>query len=466
MLFLILLLTAAVSLSGCGGVGSGIGGDGSSTGSTSATYTLQIQKSGEGETSPEPNHYEHNQGYVVELSAVPYEGWTFVEWEGDVAEPQSSETTVPVDRDMTITAVFENEDEHGGGTGASTYTLSVEKSGEGQTQPLPGVHEIEAGTTVDLVADPDEHWDFQEWSGPVQEPKNRETTIVVDEDVTVRAVFVPREIVEIPMQLAPAAAFPIGMEDEETSSVEHDFYIGETPVTYGLWYQIRVWAEANGYHFENPGREGSSNNEGGEPTNRLLEPVTDVTWMDVITWINALSEYTESEPVYVDGSSGTPIADAAAVGSADDVKSQSSANGFRLPTSDEWELAARYQGADSSHGAVEVEGKYWTKGTFASGASDEHDNEEATAEVAWFAANSGNRTRPVGSKEPNALGLYDMSGNVYEWCHDGDGSGWRFARGGSYRVDATDLLAVGNPNDGNPVQSESHLGFRLVRPAF
>lgn len=129
---------------------------------------------------------------------------------------------------------------------------------------------------------------------------------------------------------------------------------------------------------------------------------------------------------------------------------------FRLPTEAQWEFTARSGGVDQKYpGGRQPE------------------------PFAWFADNSGGRLHPVGEKEPNGLGIYDMSGNVCEWCLDVyarhaydhhaphnpavlSGEGGQVVRGGSWRYGARDIRCadrghyVGNYRDGD-------LGFRLVR---
>lgn len=128
---------------------------------------------------------------------------------------------------------------------------------------------------------------------------------------------------------------------------------------------------------------------------------------------------------------------------------------YVLPTEAQWEFAAR-------GGNKHMEYKY--------SGSDNVD------EVAWYDGNSDKSTHPVGTKKPNELGIYDMSGNVAEWCGDrwGKYSGEaqidptgpktgsiRILRGGDWFHDAG-ACRVSNRGCGNPEEGGSHIGFRVV----
>ncbi|HPE70151.1 MAG TPA: SUMF1/EgtB/PvdO family nonheme iron enzyme, partial [Thermotogota bacterium] len=128
------------------------------------------------------------------------------------------------------------------------------------------------------------------------------------------------------------------------------------------------------------------------------------------------------------------------------------------PTEAEWEYAAR--GGHKSEGDFEYAG------------SNDLDK------VGWWDGNSGDKTHPVGEKDPNELGLYDMSGNVWEWCYDwyeSYGSGrqtnpvglsqagsGRVARGGSWDFYSSYCRVAGRCDD-SPGNSDGGLGLRLSR---
>ncbi len=278
---------------------------------------------------------------------------------------------------------------------------------------------------------------------------------------------------EFNMCLAPAAVFPAGMEDEREASVDCDFWIAETPVTYELWYEVRKWALQEGYVFANEGQEGSHGEMGEKPSERSKEPVTKISWYDSLVWCNALSEYKGLKPVYFFKGE---IARNANKLDHEEVIMKKDANGFRLPTSDEWELAARYIGPEKPEEkplkteANFLDNYYWTPGNYASGATADYTHEEATKEVAWYRANteiSDNhmRTKDVGQKpvKGNGLALFDMSGNVWEWCWDRREAD-QVIRGGSFYVDAG-LLQVGKDYYNLPFGAFSSHGLRFVRTA-
>ncbi len=289
---------------------------------------------------------------------------------------------------------------------------------------------------------------------------------------------------------------PTGVDDSGTAEVEGGFEISTTLVTYELWYEVRIWAEKNGYYFENLGMEGSVTgggdkpdykNIGQPPTEAKHEPVTMISWQDMNIWLNALSEKQGLEPVYRTIGQYIPIS------LGDDViypferggdiirdardynvgalthAAQTDHNGYRLPTSMEWEMAARWENdTPLSDNSIELDGKWWTPGSFASGAKAPYgwDDPSAQKEVAWFWDNSdtgqGVKTQPVGQKKPNALGLYDMSGNVVEWTYTKDRRSLKIVRGeGHYK--RLKAIRVGYETRGRPTSVTDFSGFRIAR---
>lgn len=120
---------------------------------------------------------------------------------------------------------------------------------------------------------------------------------------------------------------------------------------------------------------------------------------------------------------------------------------FRLPTEKEWEYACR---AGST-------------GDYCKLADGTEITRDTLGEVAWYADNSGGKTHPVGQKKPNAFGLYDMHGNVGEWCEDlyQAGDSIRVFRGGSWSSYSR-YCAAGYRRNGSAVHRYRNLGFRLA----
>jgi formylglycine-generating enzyme required for sulfatase activity len=134
---------------------------------------------------------------------------------------------------------------------------------------------------------------------------------------------------------------------------------------------------------------------------------------------------------------------------------------YRLPTEAEWEYGARSGGKKEKYSGTSQEG--------------------VLGQYAWYGNNSGNQTHPVGEKRPNGLGLYDMAGNVWEWCADwydgnyyknspknnpvGPGNGQvRVLRSGSWVDDPRDVRAAFRTG-GLPADRGNYSGFRLAAPA-
>jgi formylglycine-generating enzyme required for sulfatase activity len=267
--------------------------------------------------------------------------------------------------------------------------------------------------------------------------------------------------------LIPAGSFVMGDAFSEGNSNERpvhsvnvlSFYMGKHEVTWSLWLEVRDWAVSNGYS------ELSGVGCGKADTH----PVHTVSWCDVVKWCNAASERAGLEPVYYVSQFGAVFRGGEVGSLYIDYKKQ----GYRLPTEAEFEKAARgglcgkrFPWGDTiSH----ANANYCASASYGYDAS-------SGGYHSTFNDGDGGCTSPVGSFAANGYGLYDIAGNVYEWCNDWYGSysstqqddsarptsgANRVLRGGGWYYYAT-LCRVAYRYSGDPGVGSSRFGFRLA----
>ncbi len=249
-------------------------------------------------------------------------------------------------------------------------------------------------------------------------------------------------------------SFNMGSDDSEREKPIHqvqlnDFQIGKYPITVE---QYLAFVNATNSNHPEWMEEGSTYNvktgtddhykKIGEALTNPSCPIVGISWYNAIAYCNWLSQQQSLEAVYkIDGKK---------------ISIKKNANGFRLPSEAEWEYAAR--------------GGRESKGYSYSGSND-------IEEVAWYSDNANRKTQKIGQKKPNELGIYDMSGNVWEWCQDwykedyykesptdnpsGPMEGkYRVLRGGSW-VDYDYDCRVSYRFRNSPVNRYNYYGFRI-----
>ncbi|MFE9426582.1 formylglycine-generating enzyme family protein [Kitasatospora sp. NPDC006697] len=156
-------------------------------------------------------------------------------------------------------------------------------------------------------------------------------------------------------------------------------------------------------------------------------PVETVSWWDAVRYCNARSQREGLRPAYRFSDPENAVWDAGA-------------DGYRLPTEAEWEHACRAGSTGPHHGELDA--------------------------IAWYRETSGGRPQPVGTKEPNAWGLYDMLGNVWNWCwdlYDAEVYGsYRVLRGGGWFDESWSCRASARRRS-HPTFRVEDVGFRVAR---
>ena len=267
------------------------------------------------------------------------------------------------------------------------------------------------------------------------------------------------------MVTVPGGTFTMGSPTGETrrfaDEAQHTvtltgFLLSRYETTVG---EFRAFIEATGYQTTAELKKLSTWRNPGF-TQTETDPVVEVSWYDAVAYCNWRSAQEGLRPAYLYSGKGADFMSWPLgwnTETQNEIQRDSDSNGYRLPTEAEWEYAARqssfgpsdrvYPGSDSPDG------------------------------VGWYWPNSNQHTHPVGQKKANGIGLFDMSGNAWEWCGDwyadygagtqsdprGPSSGaYRVIRGGSW-LDSFEYLRVACRARATPWSTRTGYGFRLCR---
>jgi formylglycine-generating enzyme required for sulfatase activity len=271
------------------------------------------------------------------------------------------------------------------------------------------------------------------------------------------------------MALIPAGAFTMGDTlDGESDAIPANiyvsaFYMDTNLVSYSQWQSIYSYATSHGYGFDDAGAGNAAN-----------QPVQQLDWFDLLKWNNARSQQAGLTPVYYTDAGFTQVY---TNGDPANVYANWAVNGYRLPTEAEWEKAARggLSGQRFPWGDTisESQANYFGDTTDYSYDLGPDGNNPA------FSTGAPPYTSPVGYFAANGYGLYDMAGNVEEWCWDWYGTPYgqptitnptgpatgssRVTRGGSF-YDIASYLTCAHRNYIAPsIGTFNNIGFRCVR---
>jgi formylglycine-generating enzyme required for sulfatase activity len=333
------------------------------------------------------------------------------------------------------------------------------------------------------------------------------------------------KMIEVPVPQG-GITFPIGVNNDDTAYISKAYYLGETQITFGLYQTVCMWAEKEktGERYNNLYYPGYVYPEYTDNKQSIYDyPMCAVTYFEILVWCNAYTEWhnekygTNYTPVYTD-SAGVPIRNSKVAYSPTYMQGgfwstveecfasyyqyiedypkmrdyianvETTGTGFRLPTPNEWELAARWRGTDNINTVTETINGInfsagsvrFTRGNSASGAGYPTTNLNETHQYAVFEYNSNGKLSLPKTKRPNTLGFYDMCGNLREFVYhiehievpsEYDVWGTLVAKAdypfaqtrGGYFYDIYDPLALGASIYVDATAYNYYYGFRVAR---